>query len=498
VPHDYTDDVPSIIGAHRLSSVGAMLADQLRRGAGPVVVRDVEAEVSDADGRAWLLGLGIRSFVNCTLVRDGVSRAMMSVHHAAPRDWTATEVDILQTFVERCWATIEQRAAAAKLREKDDQLRHAQKLEAVGHLAGAVAHDFNNVLSVVLTYSQLIAGSLDDADPLRPDLDEIQRAGERASELTRQLLAFSRKQMMRPRVVDLGQIATGLEKMLRRLLSDEIQFAVVGEPGLGKVMADPGQIEQVLMNLVVNARDAMPAGGSLTIETRNAVIAPDDPITQVEAVPGSYVALAVADTGHGIDAATRSHIFEPFFTTKELGKGTGLGLSTVYGIVRQSGGHITVATEVGAGTTFTVYLPRIDLPVAPDVAEVPVPASLRGTETILVVEDDVQVRGVMKSILKRSGYDVIVADTSGDAILICEQHAAPIHLLVTDVVMPRLSGRELAGRLVALRPSLRVIYVSGYAEDAIIRHGMHEPGIEFLAKPIRPDALLRKVREVLG
>ena len=379
----------------------------------------------------------------------------------------------------------------------EQQLRQAQKMEAVGRLAGGIAHDFNNILTAITGHADLLLEDLGHHDPRRADVDEIRRSAERAAGLTRQLLAFSRQQVLQPKVVDLNALVLDMDKLLRRLIGEDVELATALDPTLGRVTADPGQLEQVIVNLAVNARDAMPQGGKLTLETRNIDLDSSYRLEHSLVKPGPYVQLTVSDSGIGMDEETQAHAFEPFFTTKPRGQGTGLGLAMVYGTVKQSGGFIWVYSEPGHGATFKIYLPRVDAPVESATPPAPVERPPRGSETVLLAEDEPAVRAIAQQVLERQGYTVLAAPSGADALALAAQHGATIHLLLTDVVMPGMSGRDLADRLTAQRPGIRVLYISGYTDNAIVRHGMLEPGLAYLQKPFRPDALVRKVRDVL-
>jgi signal transduction histidine kinase/CheY-like chemotaxis protein len=380
----------------------------------------------------------------------------------------------------------------------EEQLRQSQKMEAIGALAGGIAHDFNNLMTAVIGYSDLLKMRMQRDDPLLGDLDQIRRAGERAASLTGQLLAFSRKQVLQPQVLDINHVISDTEKMLRRIIGEHIDLVTIPGAALGRVSADPNQVQQVLLNLAVNGRDAMPRGGKLTIETGNVYLDGACARRRVDVEPGAYVLLAVSDTGCGMDAETVSHIFEPFFTTKEKGRGTGLGLATVYGIIKQSGGHIWVYSEPGKGSTFKIYLRRLDKSAASEAGpSCAWEGALPGTETVLLVEDDEQVRNMAKKGLSLHGYDVIAAGNGEEALKVLEAHEGPVRILVTDVVMPGLSGGELALRIASTHPEMKILYVSGYTDSAIVHHGVLEAGVSFLQKPFTPGALARKVREVL-
>jgi two-component system cell cycle sensor histidine kinase/response regulator CckA len=402
--------------------------------------------------------------------------------------------DVIEIAGQKCVISVLKDITEKKIMEK--QLRQAQKMEAIGQLSGGIAHDFNNLLGVIIGYGEALEEELPREGPAHKKCEQIVKAGQRAASLTRQLLAFSRQQVLEPKVLDLNAVVLDLEKMLRRLIGEDIDFKTELSSPLGRIKADQGQIEQVIMNLVVNARDAMPRGGRLTIETSNADLDEDYCRLHPQQKPGPHVLLAVSDTGIGMDAETQARIFDPFFTTKELGKGTGLGLSTVYGVVRQSGGHIWLYSEPGRGTTFKIYLPRVAGSVETAGAGPDLTQSLRGTETILLVEDEDALRELTRSVLVENGYTVLDADGPEAALELARLHLHSIQLILTDVVMPGMDGRALVEKLMPMRPGLRVVYMSGYTGST--HRELLDPGAVLLPKPLTRAVLLRKVREALG
>jgi len=424
---------------------------------------------------------------------------------SATKVWKHRKADGREIAVEVTAHSIDFNGRAARLVLSNDvserqslelQLRQSQKMEAIGVLAGGIAHDFNNLLTVINGYSDLLLRTVASDSAFWSNIRDIREAGERAASLTRQLLAFSRKQVLEPRVLDMNLVVADLEKMLSRIIGENIDFRTITDEDLCNISADPGQVEQIVMNLVVNARDAMPGGGKLTIETHNVDLTEEYARRHIAVNPGKYVMLAVTDTGFGMDEVTKQRIFEPFFSTKEIGHGTGLGLSMVYGIVKQSGGNIWVYSEPGRGTTFKVYLPAVDaeVSVAPNHVDQPV---LSGTETVLLVEDEDLVRKLAKDVLELFGYRVLTASGGPEALALCEEVDGKIDLLLTDVVMPEMSGRVLADLMLERFPHIAVLFMSGYTDNAIVHQGVIDADAHFVQKPFQTDALVRKVREVL-
>ena len=391
----------------------------------------------------------------------------------------------------------ERKKAEQEIAALQEQFRQSQRMEAIGQLAGGIAHDFNNILTIIKGYSQLSLSELKGNDPLRENIEEIQKASERAANLTHQLLAFSRRQIMDVKVLDVNTVLRDLDKMLHRIIGEDIELIRLLAEDLGRVKVDPGQIEQVIMNLAVNARDAMPKGGKLTIETANVELDGKYALKHIAVKPGHYVMLSMSDTGCGMTPEVKDRVFEPFFTTKEKGKGTGLGLSTVYGIVKQSEGNIWVYSEPGRGTTFKIYLPRVDEP--PELwKEKEVKEEITtGRETVLIVEDDESVRKMAVLVLEKKGYKVLEAKDGNEALLLCKARKEPIHLILTDVVMPGMSGRQLVDQLRQVHQDIKSLYMSGYTDNTIVHHGVLEKGINYIQKPFTPESLVRKVREVL-
>ena len=475
---------------------------------GLILEANREAERLFGRSRAQITGRSYDDFVvpeereesarrRSQLRKDGTVRVVG--RHMERAGGTVVSVDVSGSLVRMG----EESRILAILRDVTERQRlealllQSQKMESVGRLAGGVAHDFNNLLGVITGYGDLLLREIGEGHPSHKRVVEIRKAADRAAALTRQLLAFSRKQVLHLRVLDLNGVVSGIETMLRRLIGEHIELITVRQPGLGRVKADPGQVEQVIANLVVNARDAMPNGGKLIIETGNVELDDLYAAARPDARPGPHVMLAVSDTGHGMDAETLSHMFEPFFTTKGLGQGTGLGLSTVYGIVRQVGGQVMVYSEPGRGTSFKIYLPRLEQ----ETDDAPAPAlpgpAPKGSETVLLVEDEHALRVLIHEVLRGAGYRILQGATPEEALAVAAGHAGSIDLVLTDVILPSMSGRQMADALRVLRPETRALFMSGYTDDAISHHGILESGTHFMEKPFTSDALLRKVREVL-
>ena len=458
-----------------------------------------------AELRERLERTGVTSILSVPLRAEGEAIGVLSVGDVADRIFADSEVVLLQTLADHLATAVANmrlyervRTALDELSRTQEQLGQAQKMDAVGRLAAGIAHDFNNLLAVILGRCHMLNDRLAPDDPLKRHAELIASTGQRASALVAQLLAFSRKQVLQPKVLDLNLVVAELMRLLERVVREDIHIEIRPTERLGRIRADPAQLEQVILNLVVNARDAMPGGGRLTIETTNVEVG-DGPVTGRQALaPGSYVRLAISDTGVGMERETQQHVFEPFFTTKGVGEGTGLGLAMVYGIIQQSGGDVAVHSAVGRGTTFEILLPRIDVADATVIEPNAPPAEFRGTETLLLVEDEDEVRAMTREILEEAGYAVLEAGRPDEAVRITRQHAGSIDLLLTDIVMPQRSGPALAEDLLAIHPRMRVLYMSGYAEGGEGRAGRLNPGAAFIAKPFRLEELLAKIRQTLG
>ncbi|MDP2971891.1 MAG: ATP-binding protein, partial [Deltaproteobacteria bacterium] len=431
------------------------------------------------------------------IMSDGVILGVLNVYVKEGHPRNKREEEFLTAIANTLTGIIIRNRGEKEIAALQEQFRQSQKMEAIGQLAGGIAHDFNNLLTVISGYSELSLSELKGDGDLRENIEEIKKAARRASDLTRQLLAFSRCQILEVKVLDLNIVLRDLDKMLRRVIGEDIELVTTYFENLERIKTDRGQIEQVIMNLAINAKDAMPSGGKLTIETANIELDEEYARSHIAVTPGRYVMLSVSDTGVGMTPEVRDRVFEPFFTTKEKDKGTGLGLSTVYGIVKQSGGNIWVYSEPGRGTTFKIYLPRMDEPLDERVERMVEKERPGGDETILLVEDDKEVRMLAVRILKTQGYRVLEASHGGDALQVLKGREGSIHLLVTDVVMPEMSGRELANRLIPFHPKMKVLYMSGYTDSAIVHHGILDKGVNYIQKPFTVDGLARKVREVL-
>ncbi|WP_315760163.1 PAS domain-containing protein [Sphingomonas sp. Y38-1Y] len=508
-------ETTSIVGHYSLRDFGERAVETLHAGQ-PLVIADNGVELPEA-AAATFRAIGITATICMPLVKGGRLTALMAIHDRVRRDWTEEELGLIAAVTERSWAHIERvrinkdladlaASLEARVTERtrellaaEDALRQAQKMEAVGQLTGGIAHDFNNLLTIVIGSVDIARRALSTGDSMRATraMGNAQKGAERAAALTQRLLAFSRRQPLDPKPLDVGQLVAGMSDLVARALGETVALEVSGDPNLWRTEADPNQLENAILNLAVNARDAMPDGGRLTIETRNAWVEEGD--TAAEIAPGQYVLVAITDTGHGMDRDTVTRVFEPFFTTKEVGRGTGLGLSQVYGFVKQSGGHVKLFSEAGIGTTVRLYLPRLmrEAEVAGDEPTTIAALPSHREETIMVVEDDDDVRAYTVEVLRELGYRVLEAHDGTSALRLIERRETEVDLMFTDVVMPGMSGAELVNRAHAINPGLKVLYASGYTRNAIMQGGRLEPGVELIAKPFTYESLARKVREVL-
>lgn len=488
-------DHPFVTGdPHIRFYAGAPLISPSGYALGTLCVVDFKPRTLEEDKLSALQALARQVVAQLELRRQIHERGM--AERALQKAHQELEQRVEERTRELAAANAALRTEAETRRQAQEQLLQAQKLESVGRLAGGVAHDFNNLLTVISGYTELVTEQLPVDMPARNDLHQVQIATERAAGLTRQLLTFARKQMVQPRAVDLNLLLRDLDKMLHRLLSEDIQLTTRTADRLDTVMADPGQVEQVIVNLAVNARDAMPDGGQLTIATSNIVLNAKDVRLHPDLTPGDWVLISVSDTGMGMDESTQKRAFEPFFTTKEQGKGTGLGLATCYGIIKQAGGHISLYSEPGRGTTFKIYLPAVREAVVKE-GEKSSTLCPGGSETILLVEDDPSVLALGTAMLRKRGYTVLEASNGETALQAVREYEGKIHLLLTDVVMPQMGGKELVNRLKKELPEIKVLYTSGYTDDAIVRHGVLESGVAFLQKPFTTTSLSQLVRTTL-
>jgi signal transduction histidine kinase/ActR/RegA family two-component response regulator len=463
----------------------------------PLVIEDAEANLRIGALHDLVHMRGTASLLIVPLLVDGEVEGGLVIEFLESRHFSARDVDLARRVAEQVSSFLARARLEEQRQQLEEQFLQAQKLEAVGRLAGGIAHDFNNLLTIIHLSTRLMERQLHPEDPLAEQVRRIQDADRRATGLTQQLLAFSRREIVEPHLLDLNEVITNLNPMLRRIIGEDVELRSILARDLWTVKIDPSQMDQVLFNLAVNARDAMPTGGRLIVETANVILDRAYTMRHLDVEPGEYVLLSISDTGEGMDEEVKAHIFEPFFTTKEKGKGTGLGLATVHGIVKQNQGHIWVYSELGVGTTFKIYLPHVSEGVRAPTALPVEGVAAQGTETLLLVEDEAEVRELTRDILAALGYQVLMAEDGVQALQVAAEHDGPIHLLLTDVVMPGMSGRTLADELLSSHPEMRVLYVSGYTDNAIVHHGVLTEGTNFLSKPFDLETLAHRVRTVL-